>query len=61
MSYSVCLECKDMVAGYEKYCPECSKDKTKNDKQFWKTHGYEYLDEPLRSHEIKKDQIPSTN
>lgn len=55
MSYSVCIECKEMVSGYEKYCGSCSVSKKSNDEAFWKTHGYDFLQEPKRSEEIRKD------
>lgn len=55
MSYSVCLECREMVIGYEKYCHKCVKSKKGNDYEFWKNHGYEYLQDPLRLEEINKD------
>lgn len=55
MSYSVCIQCKKMVSAYEKYCNTCCSDKICNDLMFWKTNGYEFLHEPKRSEEIKKD------
>jgi hypothetical protein len=55
MSYSCCLDCKEMVSAYEKYCVKCARDKT-NDLHFWKTHGAEYYKEPLRSREIFTDK-----
>lgn len=56
MSYSICLQCKDVVRRYEKYCDLCAKDKRENDLEFWRTHSYEFLNEPQRSQELKKDQ-----
>lgn len=56
MSYSVCLNCRDMVEYLQKYCKKCEvKHNLKQDVYFWKTHGYEFLNEPKRSEEIKKD------
>ena len=56
MSYSICLQCKDMVSRYEKYCPLCAKTKKENDLEFWRTHGFDFLNEPQRSQELKKDE-----
>lgn len=57
MSYSICLNCKEMVRQYEKYCDACERQHNlKNDKAFWKTNGYDYYQEPLRSNEIAKDR-----
>jgi len=56
MSYSVCLDCKNMVSRYEKYCGKCAPSKKSNDPEFWKTHGYDYLNEPLRTVELEKDE-----
>lgn len=59
MSYSVCLECKAMVTGYQKYCPKCEHNKKDNLAYygFWKDHGYEFYQEPLRTSELKKDAL----
>lgn len=59
MSYSVCLECKSMVPGYQKYCPKCEYNKKENIDyySFWKSHGYEFYQEPLRTQELKKDAL----
>jgi hypothetical protein len=58
MSYSVCLDCKEMVGGYQKYCPEClPKYRQKEAYEFfWKSHGYEFLEEPKRGEEIDSDR-----
>lgn len=57
MSYSVCLACRNMVGGYEKYCDKCAEDH-KQDFHFWKTHDYSYLNDPhKRSVEILRDTI----
>lgn len=56
MSYSICLQCKDVVRRHEKYCDLCAKDKRENDLEFLRTHGYEFLNEPQRSQELKKDK-----
>lgn len=57
MGYSVCIQCKEMVSSYEKYCNTCSRNKKSNDGMFWRTHGYEFLSEPKRTEEIQKDQF----
>lgn len=44
-----------MVPTYEKYCSKCAENKKQNDLNFWKTHGYDYFEEPKRTNEIKKD------
>lgn len=62
MSYSVCLECREMVGGYQKYCSKCEKTKKQSDSywDFWKTHGYEFYEEPLRTKELKRDSKDPT-
>ena len=56
MGYSTCLECKNMVSSYEKYCQKCAFGK-RNDLMFWKTHDYSFYNEPKRSQEIAKDTM----
>lgn len=56
MSYSCCLNCKEMVGSYQKYCRECEK-KFKQDEKFWETASYEIYKEPKRSEHLEKDKI----
>lgn len=38
MSFSTCLNCQNMVGGYEKYCQVCTKNlDLKQDTDYWKT------------------------
>lgn len=40
MSASFCINCGDMVAGYEKYCVNCvRKHGVFQDATYWQTHG----------------------
>ena len=53
MSYSVCIKCKTMVGGYEKYCPAClEKYHIKQDDMFHKM-GIQQTEWPA---EFKKDR-----
>lgn len=37
MSYSICINCHEMVPHYEKYCTECVKmNNLKQDEDWWK-------------------------
>jgi hypothetical protein len=54
MSYSVCLNCKEMVKSYEKYCDKCSCS-FKQDVDFWKNNGYDIYKEPNRSKHLQLD------
>lgn len=58
MSYSICLKCKDIVGGYEKYCQECAKRYHQN-RSFWgynNAHDY-FHDEEKRHKELCYDLI----
>lgn len=57
MSYSVCIECREMVSAYEKYCLKCEQGKRVNPPDFWKDHDYSFLEEPKRTQEIVKDTL----
>ena len=56
MSYSSCLDCKEMVSSYNKYCPKCQPKYRTNDPGYWKTHGYDDFQEPRRSEELERDR-----
>ena len=36
MSYSVCLNCHEMVSDWEKYCTECLEAGFQQDLEYWK-------------------------
>lgn len=55
MSYSVCLRCEKAVRQYEKYCDECARE-YRQDENFWKTHGYDYLEQPKKLQELLADK-----
>ena len=42
MSYSVCINCEQIVPAYEKYCGQCLKLylQLKQDKDFWRHNVY---------------------
>lgn len=58
MSYSVCLNCKEMVGSYEKYCTDCEDVlNVENTKLFWKNFDYsKKLDSDFINNEISKDR-----
>jgi len=53
MSYSICLNCKNPVTAYEKYCPMCELI-YKQDETYWKNHHFSDID---RDEELTKDKI----
>ena len=61
MSYSVCLECMQMVYASEKYCSRCEKTKKSNPADFWKNRDGSFLQEPKRSQELARDAIDPNN
>ena len=56
MSYSVCLECQEIVSCYEKYCAKHEKQ-YQQDNDYWKTHGYADLQEPRRTEILNNDAL----
>lgn len=61
MSYSVCVNCQDMVSMYEKYCPKCIKAYGLPDvPMFWKTTGLPATKDSFEMKcmkEVAKDRI----
>jgi len=53
MSFSICLNCAQPVAVYEKYCFKCEK-LYKQEKDYWKTN---HPTKEERRDELKKDKI----
>lgn len=55
MSYSICLNCEEMVPRYEKYCRVCVMVyDLRQDEEYWRTHKWP-ADTRDRRDEINRD------